>query len=48
MDESVPFTGYKLFYRWDQPVMTERQSLGIDEYPGVVFLEKTPNLIVYQ
>ena len=41
------FTGFKLFYQWDKPVMTERQALGID-LGGEYRMEITPNLIIYQ
>ena len=48
MDETIPFTGFKLFYGWDEPLMTEQQALGVDSYPGVGAIEVTPNLIIYQ
>jgi LysM repeat protein len=48
MDANVRFTGFKLFYQWDEPVLTERQVLGIDPYAGTDYIEETPNLIVYQ
>jgi LysM repeat protein len=48
MDDSVPFAGYKLFYQWDEPLMTERQTLGIDESLGIGYMQVTPNLIIYQ
>jgi hypothetical protein len=48
MATAVKFTGFKLFYRWDEPLMTERQVLGIDRFPDTVYMEVTPNLIIYQ
>ena len=48
MDPYVPFTGFKLFYQWDEPLMTERQTLGIDPWGESEYIETTPNLIVYQ
>lgn len=45
---STPFAGFKLFYRWDEPLLTERQVLGIDRYPDVSLMEFVPNLIIYQ
>jgi murein DD-endopeptidase MepM/ murein hydrolase activator NlpD len=48
MDPNVRFTGFKLFYQWDEPLLTERQVLGIDPYTGIGYIETTPNLIVYQ
>ena len=47
MNENVPFTGFKLFYRWDSPILTEAQALGVEGYSGS-FNEFTPNLIIYQ
>lgn len=38
-DEPVEFTGFKLFYRWDQPMLSEEQ---------VVALVPRPSVIVYQ
>jgi LysM repeat protein len=48
INENVPFAAYKLFYGWDEPLMTERQALGVDENPGTGYIEETPNLIIYQ
>ncbi len=47
MNENVPFTGFKLFYRWDSPLMTEAQALGVESMSGSVN-QYTPNLIIYQ
>lgn len=48
VDQRTKFTGLKLFYRWDEPLMTEREVLGIDRHPDTVFIEVTPNLVIYQ
>jgi hypothetical protein len=48
MNPQVEFSGFKLFYRWDEPLMTERQVLGIDRYPNIDYMNITPNLIIYQ
>jgi hypothetical protein len=48
MDEQTRFTAFKLFYRWDEPLMTPREALGIDGYGEQGFIEVTPNLIIYQ
>lgn len=48
VDSRTKFAGLKLFYRWDEPLMTEREVLGIDRHPGTVFIEVTPNLVIYQ
>lgn len=47
MTQKSFFTGFKLFYEWDNPVMTERQALGLD-LGGENRMEITPNLIIYQ
>jgi LysM repeat protein len=46
--ESQKFTGFKLFYKWDEPLLNEREVLGIDNPPNVEYMEVTPNLIIYQ
>ncbi|MDQ4079017.1 MAG: hypothetical protein M3220_22590, partial [Chloroflexota bacterium] len=48
MTPDVEFAGFKLFYRWDDPLLTEREVLGIDQARGAPFMEVTPNLIIYQ
>lgn len=48
MNPQVEFTGFKLFYRWDEPLMTEREVLGIDRVPNIDYMNVTPNLIIYQ
>ena len=46
--ENVPYAGYKLFYGYDEPLMSERQTLGIDDNVGAGYMEVTPNFIIYQ
>ncbi|MDQ4074758.1 MAG: LysM peptidoglycan-binding domain-containing protein [Chloroflexota bacterium] len=48
MNDNIKFTGFKLFYRWDEPLLTEREVLGIDMHPDVAYMNITPNLIIYQ
>ncbi len=48
MDEQTRFTAFKLFYRWDEPLMTPREALGIDGYGEQGYIEVTPNLVIYQ
>ncbi|MEZ4616719.1 MAG: LysM domain-containing protein [Caldilineaceae bacterium] len=48
MDQQTQFTAFKLFYRWDEPLMTPREALGIDGYGEQGYIEVTPNLIIYQ
>ena len=46
--DDVEYAGYKLFYRWDDPVMTEAEALGAALHPGHVYMDFTPNVIIYQ
>lgn len=48
VDEYTPFTSFKLFYGWDEPLMTPRQALGVDATEHTDFIEITPNMIQYQ
>ncbi len=48
MDEQTRFTAFKLFYRWDEPLMTPRETLGVDGYGEGGYIEVTPNLVIYQ
>ncbi|MBA3534579.1 MAG: DUF4115 domain-containing protein [Ardenticatenales bacterium] len=48
MNEQQKFTGFKLFYRWDVPLMTEREVMGLDMHPDITYMDITPNLIIYQ
>lgn len=48
IDDATHFSAFKLFYRWDQPLMTPREALGIDGFGEQGYIEVTPNLIIYQ
>jgi hypothetical protein len=48
VDANTPFTSFKLFYNWDEPLMTPRQALGVDGTEHTDFIEITPNMIQYQ
>lgn len=48
VDEATPFTSFKLFYGWDDPLMTPAQALGVDASEHTDFIEITPNMIQYQ
>jgi hypothetical protein len=48
VDQQTPFTSFKLFYRWDEPLLNEREALGEVGYDGTHFIETTPNMIIYQ
>jgi hypothetical protein len=44
-----PFTAFKLFYRWDEPLLLPDEALGNRPFRGSdFFIEVTPNLIIYQ
>ena len=46
--QATKFTAFKLFYRWDEPILNEREALGVDPYAGETYMDVTPNLIIYQ
>jgi hypothetical protein len=48
VDAATPFTSFKLFYGWDDPLMTPAQALGVDGTEHTDFIEITPNMIQYQ
>ena len=48
VDGSTPFAAFKLFYDYDEPLLTETQALGVEPgLPGYA-IGVTPNLIIYQ
>ena len=48
VDANTPFTSFKLFYGWDDPLMTPAQALGVDGTEHTDFIEITPNMVQYQ
>lgn len=46
--EDAKFSAFKLFYRWDEPLLSERQALGVDKYSEKTFIDVTPNVVIYQ
>lgn len=48
VDQQASFTAFKLFYDWDEPLLTPRQALGVDGSEHTDFIEITPNMIQYQ
>lgn len=48
IDDATHFSAFKLFYRWDQPLMTPKEALGIDGFGEQGFIDVTPNLVIYQ
>ena len=44
-----PYSAFKLFYQWDEPLLTPHEVLGNQPYRGSdFFMDVTPNLIIYQ
>ena len=44
-----PFAAFKLFYQWDEPVLTPGQALGEEWYADTdLIVDITPNMIIYQ
>ena len=48
VQRDTKFGAFKLFYKWDEPLLTERQAMGVDPYGPNVYIDVTPNLIIYQ
>ena len=49
VDMASPHVAFKLFYRWDEPLLLPDEVLGNRPYRGSdFFIEVTPNLIIYQ
>jgi hypothetical protein len=48
VDDKTPFSSFKLFYGWDDPLMTPSEALGVDATEQTDFIEITPNMIQYQ
>jgi hypothetical protein len=48
VNQATSFAAFKLFYRWDEPLLSEREALGEDGYADTHFIETTPNMIIYQ
>jgi LysM repeat protein len=44
-----PYSAFKLFYRWDEPLLLPDEVLGNLPYRGSdFFMDVTPNLVIYQ
>ncbi len=48
VDETSPFVAFKLFYRWDEPLLDPIHAMGEELYPQLEYMGVTPNLIIYQ
>ena len=47
-DYAAEFSAFKLFYGWDEPLLSARHALGIVSYNGAISIQIMPNLIIYQ
>lgn len=47
-DTPVKYTGFKIFNRWDNPVLTDAQALGEEKYSQNLFMDVAPNIIIWQ
>jgi hypothetical protein len=48
VNQESSFSSFKLFYRWDEPLLSARQALGEEPYADTQFINTTPNMIIYQ
>lgn len=49
VSNASPYTAFKLFYRWDEPLLLPDEALGNRPYRGSDFsIDVTPNMIIYQ
>ncbi len=48
VDSTTKFSAFKLFFGWDEPLLSERQALGEDAYLPDLAIDVTPNMIIYQ
>ncbi len=46
--DAVKYSAFKMFYRWDVPVLTAAQSLGVEPFNENLGVQVTPNMIIYQ
>jgi hypothetical protein len=45
----IEFAAFKLFYRWDEPLLSPEVALGEQPYAETdMYMDVTPNLIIYQ
>lgn len=48
VDKNDEFSSLKLFYRWDDPILTPAQALGLAAYDEYWRIDVMPNMIIYQ
>lgn len=46
--QESPFAAFKLFYQWDEPILTPAQALGEEGFDAELIINVTPNMIIYQ
>lgn len=46
--DGLPFAALKLFYHWDDPLLTPAQALGAKDPGGEEWIQTLPNLVIYQ
>jgi len=50
VNAATKYSAFKLFYRWDEPILSEEVAMGSASYgdSGYYRMKTTPNLIIYQ
>ncbi len=43
-----PYAAFKLFYRWDDPILSPGEALGTEAYGEALLIDVTPNMVIYQ
>ena len=43
-----PYAAFKLFFRWDEPLLTPEEAIGMEAYGGELLMDVTPNMVIYQ
>ncbi len=43
-----PYAAFKLFYQWDDPILSPAEALGTKAYAEELFIDVTPNMVIYQ
>lgn len=43
-----PYAAFKLFYQWDEPLLTPEEAIGMEAFGGELLIDVTPNMVIYQ
>ena len=43
-----PYAAFKLFYQWDEPVLSPAEAMGTESYANELIIDVTPNMVIYQ